>query len=46
MIISPAFAQGAGGADGGFATLLPLVLIFVVFYFGRNKNAQRIIEIC
>ena len=33
MIISPAYAQAAGGTDGGFATLLPLVLIFVVFYF-------------
>jgi preprotein translocase subunit YajC len=35
MPISPAFAQGAGGAPPGFdlISLLPLVLIFVVFYF-------------
>jgi preprotein translocase subunit YajC len=34
MFISPAYAQSAGG-DGGsfFIQLLPLVLIFVVFYF-------------
>ena len=32
MIISPAYAQAAGVTDGGFATLLPLVLIFVVFF--------------
>lgn len=34
MFISPAYAQAAGG-DGGsfFIQLLPLVLIFVVFYF-------------
>ena len=41
MIISPAFAQGAGGADGGFATLLPLVLIFVVFYFLLIRPQQK-----
>lgn len=34
MLISPAYAQGIGGG-GGFSLvgLLPLVLIFVVFYF-------------
>ena len=34
MLISPAYAQGAGGV-GGFdiVSLMPLVLIFVVFYF-------------
>lgn len=34
MLISPAYAQGGGGG-GGFSLvgLLPLVLIFVVFYF-------------
>ena len=29
MFISTAYAQAAGGVEGGFATLLPLVLIFV-----------------
>ena len=35
MLISPAHAQAAGPAGGGdmFMSLLPLVLIFVVFYF-------------
>ena len=36
MLISPANAQAAGGAAGGgdiFVQLMPLVLIFVVFYF-------------
>ncbi|WP_326523531.1 preprotein translocase subunit YajC [Sphingomonas sp.] len=38
MFISPAYAQAAGdaSASGGFASIvsiLPLVLIFVVFYF-------------
>lgn len=34
MLISPAYAQGAGGL-GGFdiVSLTPLILIFVVFYF-------------
>ena len=34
MLISPAYAQ-AGGAPGGFdlISLMPLLLIFVVFYF-------------
>src|SRR3546814_3692144 len=35
MFISTAWAQGAGGGGGGdiFSALLPLVLIFAVFYF-------------
>ena len=41
MIISPAYAQAAGGTDGGFATLLPLVLIFVVFYFLLIRPQQK-----
>jgi len=32
MLISPAFAQSAGGG-GDLTSLLPFVLIFVVFYF-------------
>ncbi len=31
MLISPAYAQGVGGFD--IVSLMPLVLIFVVFYF-------------
>ena len=41
MFISPAYAQAAGGGDGGFATLLPLVLIFVVFYFLLIRPQQK-----
>ncbi len=46
MFISPAFAQAApgGGAfgDGGlFIQLMPLVLIFVVFYFLLIRPQQK-----
>ena len=41
MFISPAYAQAAGVTDGGFATLLPLVLIFVVFYFLLIRPQQK-----
>lgn len=40
MIISPAFAQSAAGG-GSFASLLPFVLIFVVFYFFLIRPQQR-----
>lgn len=41
MFVSPAWAQGAGGGDGGFMTLVPLVLIFVVFYFLLIRPQQK-----
>jgi len=42
MLISPAYAQ-AGGAGGGDAllTFLPLILIFVVFYFLLIRPQQK-----
>jgi preprotein translocase subunit YajC len=42
MLISPAYAQ-AGGAPGGFdlISLMPLLLIFVVFYFLLIRPQQR-----
>jgi len=42
MLISPAYAQAAG-APGGFdmMSLLPLVLIFVVFYFLLIRPQQK-----
>jgi preprotein translocase subunit YajC len=42
MLISPAYAQ-AGGAPAGFdmISLLPLVLIFVVFYFLLIRPQQK-----
>ncbi|MCW8836444.1 MAG: preprotein translocase subunit YajC [Rhodospirillales bacterium] len=43
MFISPAFAQAAPGGDAasGIASLLPLVLIFVVFYFLLIRPQQK-----
>jgi preprotein translocase subunit YajC len=41
MFISPAYAQSAGGGAGGFEALLPLVLIFVVFYFLLIRPQQK-----
>lgn len=41
MFISPAYAQGAGGGMGGLESLLPLVLIFVVFYFLLIRPQQK-----
>ena len=43
MPISPAFAQAGGGAPPGFdlISLLPLVLIFVVFYFLLIRPQQK-----
>ena len=48
MLISSAYAQGAGGLTDMFGSatqFLPLVLIFVVFYFllirPQNKRAKE-----
>ncbi|MBO6558956.1 MAG: preprotein translocase subunit YajC [Nisaea sp.] len=43
MLISPAYAQAAGGAGGGFDLMafLPLILIFVVFYFLLIRPQQK-----
>jgi len=43
MLISPAYAQAAGAAGGGdiFMSLLPLILIFVVFYFLLIRPQQK-----
>jgi preprotein translocase subunit YajC len=42
MFISPAYAQDAGaGGLGGIEALLPLVLIFVVFYFLLIRPQQK-----
>lgn len=41
MIISPAYAQSAGGAGGGLEAFLPLILIFVVFYFLMIRPQQK-----
>lgn len=42
MLISPAYAQAAGGGTaGGFEAFLPLILIFVVFYFLLIRPQQK-----
>ncbi len=42
MWISPAYAQASGGGDsGGLVAFLPIVLIFVVFYFLLIRPQQK-----
>jgi preprotein translocase subunit YajC len=43
MLISPAFAQAAGQAGGaaGLMQFVPLLLIFVVFYFLMIRPQQK-----
>ena len=46
MFATPAYAQAAGAAQGGstagaIVTMLPLVLIFVVFYFLMIRPQQK-----
>ena len=42
MLISPAYAQAAGGDGGGaFLQLLPLILIFVVFWLLLIRPQQK-----
>ena len=52
MLISPAFAQAAGAAqENPFLTFLPMLAIFVVFYFllirpqqKKQKEARAMLE--
>jgi preprotein translocase subunit YajC len=41
MLISPAFAQDAGGSLGTMTQFLPLILIFAVFYFLLIRPQQQ-----
>jgi len=41
MLISPAYAQAAGGQGFGFEQMLPLILVFVVFYFLLIRPQQK-----
>jgi len=42
MFISPAYAQAAGGdAASAFTSFIPLILIFVVFYFLLIRPQQK-----
>ena len=40
MLISPAFAQSGGLAEGGFG-LLPIVFVMVIFYFLLIRPQQK-----
>jgi preprotein translocase subunit YajC len=51
VIISPAYAQIAGGADAGLMSFLPIILLFVILYFlmirpqmKRAKEQKAMIE--
>ena len=51
FFISSALAEGHGQSDSGLLSLLPLVLIFVVFYFifirpqqKRTKEHKKMVE--
>ncbi|OUD16200.1 preprotein translocase subunit YajC [Thioflexithrix psekupsensis] len=51
FLIQPAFAQDAAASGGGLASLIPLVLLFVVFYFllirpqtKRVKEHKQMVE--
>ncbi|MCW5731711.1 MAG: preprotein translocase subunit YajC [Alphaproteobacteria bacterium] len=41
MFVSPAYAQSAGGGGFDFMSILPLILIFVVFYFLLIRPQQK-----
>ena len=45
MLITPAYAQGAGGGGDFFIQILPFLLIFVIMYFliirPQRQKAQR-----
>ena len=51
MLISPAYAQAAGGGDPGLMGFLPIILMFVLLYFlmirpqmKRAKEQKQMIE--
>ena len=45
MLVSPAFAQAAGGGvGGGLGGFVPLVLIFVIMYFLMIRPQQQKIK--
>jgi len=41
MLISPAFAQTAGNQAFGLEQMMPLILVFVVFYFLLIRPQQK-----
>ena len=41
MLITPAYAQAAGGAGGAFTSFIPLILIFGIMYFLLIRPQQK-----
>ena len=41
MLISPAYAQAAGGGAGAFTSFVPLILIFAIMYFLLIRPQQK-----
>ena len=41
MFVSPAYAQAANGGGSGIEAFLPLILIFIVFYFLLIRPQQK-----
>jgi preprotein translocase subunit YajC len=41
MLISPAYAQGFGGADNFLIQLMPILLMFVIFYLLLLRPQQQ-----
>ncbi|MFO1174067.1 MAG: preprotein translocase subunit YajC [Paracoccaceae bacterium] len=43
MFVTPAYAQAAGGATGGFAAaqFLPLILVFAIMYYFMIRPQQK-----
>ena len=41
MLVTPAYAQAAGGASGAFASFVPLILIFAIMYFLLIRPQQK-----
>ncbi len=41
MFITPAYAQGAGGSSDFMIQLLPILLMFVIFYFLLLRPQQQ-----
>lgn len=41
MFVTPAYAQGIGGAAGAFQSFVPLILIFGIMYFLLIRPQQK-----
>jgi preprotein translocase subunit YajC len=41
MLITPAYAQAAGGGAGAFASFVPLILIFAIMWFLLIRPQQK-----